>query len=252
MPGAEHCPNGRLVSCKEFREAKATASTSAADAAAAEQLKAFKSRRLSERVLSENAIAERQLIDAGSIKTVPLMLSFVRARTGLPVKEKGDDLKATVDALRNKPLSINLELEPEGHQVWLQEKGKGREPAPAAVRACAAVPTLTSNAESADNESADDESADDESLDDEALCAAPVKDVSRLGLNMEIQGCDPDECDYTCTDCDWEPSRVPSRRTTVEPAMEGWMTTPSARVLSHTVSFAWPQVASRKRQCMVG
>ena len=243
-------PNGRLVSCKEFREAKAAASTSAADAAAAEQLKAFKSRRLSERVLSENAIAERQLTDAGSIKTVPLMLSFVRARTGLPVKEKGDDLKAKVDALRNKPLSINLGLEPEGYQVWLQEQGKGREPAPTAVRARAAVPTLTSNAESADDESADDESADDESLDDEAPSAAPVKDVSRLGLKMEIQGCDPDECDYICTDCDWEPCTVEADHgRTCDVRLDD--NTLCQGIVSHRF-LRMPQVASRKRQCMVG
>ena len=31
---------------------------------------------------------------------------------------------------------------------------------------------------------------------------------SRVGLKMEIQGCDPDECDYVCTSCDWEPCVV--------------------------------------------
>ena len=127
-------PNGRLVSCKEFRDAKAASSTSAADAAAAEQLKAFKSRRLGERVLGENATAEGQLTATSLIKTVPLMVSFIRARTGLPVKEKGDDLKAKVLALRNKPIVVCLGLEPEGYQAWLQLNTK-EAPAPTAAPA---------------------------------------------------------------------------------------------------------------------
>lgn len=47
------------------------------------------------------------------------MVSFIRARTGETVKEKGDALKARVLELRNKPLSIQLGLEPDGYQAWL-------------------------------------------------------------------------------------------------------------------------------------
>ena len=204
-------PNGRLVSCKEFREAKAASSTSASDAAAAEQLKAFKSRRLGERVLNENATAEEQLTTDGSIKTVPLMVSFVRARTGLPVKEKGEDLKAKVLALRNKPISISLGLEPESYQAWLQANTKEapvRAPArlASAPTIAAQVPLVGSpiDEESADEESADDESADDEAQYAEALAPAATK----FGLKMEIQGCDADSCDYVCTNCDWEACTV--------------------------------------------
>ena len=193
-------------------------------------------------------------MDAGSIKTAPLMVSFVRARTGLPVKEKGDDLKAKVDALRNKPLSINLGLEPEGCQAWLQEQTKAPMPAPAAVRDSAAVPAVLDSAVvpavTRHAESTDEVSTDDESLDGEALAAAPVKDVSRLGLKMEIQGCDPDECDYIRTDCDWEPCTVEADngRTCDVRLADGQL---CQGIVTHRF-LRMPQVASRKRQCMLG
>ena len=73
----------------------------------------FKKRRLNARILSENAEAEAQLTSTGKILKAPLMVAFVRARTGETVQEKGAALKARVEDLRQKPPSaIQLGLEP--------------------------------------------------------------------------------------------------------------------------------------------
>ena len=32
----------------------------------------------------------------------------------------------------------------------------------------------------------------------------PPRPSTRIGQAMEIQGCEPDSCDYICTECDWE------------------------------------------------
>jgi hypothetical protein len=32
----------------------------------------------------------------------------------------------------------------------------------------------------------------------------PSRPSTRVGQAMEVQGCDPDSCDYVCTECDWE------------------------------------------------
>ena len=110
-------PNGRIVSSKEFREGKQTQEQSASDDAAKMALRGFKQRRLDARILTENATAEAQLTSTGAIKTVPLMISFVRARTNEVVKEKGEELKALVLSVRDKPLAIKLGLEPDGYQA---------------------------------------------------------------------------------------------------------------------------------------
>ena len=135
------CPsNGRLVSCKEFREGKAVQTKSGVDAAAAEQLAGFKKRRLQSRMLTENALAEQQLeSQTGAIKSQPLMVAFVRARTNKPVKVREGGCAQgpgplPAYSLRQKPLAIQLALEPDGYQAWLQTQTTAPAPVPAQAR----------------------------------------------------------------------------------------------------------------------
>ena len=47
----------------------------------------------------------------------------------------------------------------------------------------------------------EEESEEEAELGEEA---EPEKPPDRVGLNMEIQGCDPDDCDFVCSLCEWE------------------------------------------------
>lgn len=55
-----------------------------------------------------------------------------------------------------------------------------------------------------------DEQSDDghSSKDSEEGGAANAKPAGRVGQQMEIQGCDADECEYCCTICEWEPCTI--------------------------------------------
>ena len=47
-----------------------------------------------------------------------------------------------------------------------------------------------------------------ETQEDAAAANAAKASATRVGLQMEIQGCDPDACDYVCTDCAWDTCTV--------------------------------------------
>ena len=65
--------------------------------------------------------------------------------------------------------------------------------------------------EDASNEGSNDDSGEDGGEEEQQGQQHTEKEAptrSRVHLQMEIQGCDPEVCEMVCTDCDWEPCVV--------------------------------------------
>ena len=91
----------------------------------------------------------------------------------------------------------------------------------------------------------------EETQEDAAAANAEKASATRVGLQMEIQGCDPDECDYVCTDCAWDACTVEAdygRTCDVRIDEDGVL---CEEIIAHRFLRIpqGPGLASRKRQC---
>ena len=82
-------------------------------------------------------------------------------------------------------------------------RGRGRNNRRNAQASDAAGSTEVAHDSPADDEGSgeDKEAAADQSEDEDSMANVSV---SRVGRQMQIQGCDPEECDYVCSECPWE------------------------------------------------
>jgi hypothetical protein len=132
-------PNGRVVAGAESRAAKAAQVQNRAAVAVDEQVRVYKARRLALRVLATNAAAEGKVGAGDSVAAARLTLAelqaFVRARTGEPVPQtlKRPELEVQTDAVRKKPIVVQVSLEPDGYPEWLAEQAAAAEAPPAAA-----------------------------------------------------------------------------------------------------------------------
>ena len=210
---------GSIMASASFRDGRVAEGKSAADKKEAERVKMFKERRTDVKVLELNSSAEAKLsADADAKLSNDEMISFIRARSNKAVpqaEKKSELLISKVVALKAKPVVDKLSMEPDGYAAWLEQLEMA-----AATAKAAKAPAKAANAASAtvhpqpaagtlpteDHDSSDEESLEETPSEmdaDEVVSAAAVV-TCKVGLEMEIHGCDADECDYVCSICDWE------------------------------------------------
>ena len=69
--------------------------------------------------------------------------------------------------------------------------------------------TLTATAlASAQQDYVEGQGSSSDELGNDDFTSPPIRPSTRIGQTMEIQGCEPDSCDYICTECDWEACTV--------------------------------------------
>ena len=78
----------------------------------------------------------------------------------------------------------------------------------AAVTAGAAPSNAATALASAQRVYLEGQGSSSEELGDDDVTLPPTRPSTRVGQAMEIQGCEPNTCDYICTECDWEACTV--------------------------------------------
>ena len=197
---------GGIMTSQAYRDAQMAEGKTAEEKAAAARVAIFKMWKLDASVLSMNALAEDKM-ESGEKATPDELIGFVRARTNKAVpaaQKRVAQLTELAESLRGKPVVVRSTMQPDGYDAWQageQALAAEKMAAKAAAKiaaggaAAAVVPAAVVT---------DDDSPDEDSSEDEEVPPPPPPPANKVGEQMEIQGCDEDECDYVCNECAWE------------------------------------------------